>query len=63
MAIFDQKLEALRTARVTQALEFDGAGPVFSLAYALESLHRNLGDLADRADETAQGRAETRPPG
>jgi uncharacterized membrane protein YccC len=60
---FDAMIEALRNARVTQTLGFEAAGPVFALAFALESVHRNLADLADRVDETALGRAETRPAG
>jgi hypothetical protein len=58
---FDGVIDELRSARVTQSLRFDEAGPVFALAFALESLDRNTGDLADRVDETALGRAETRP--
>jgi hypothetical protein len=58
---FEQGIDDMRSARVTQTLGFESAGPVFALAFALESLHRNLGDLADRIDETALGRAETRP--
>lgn len=58
---FEQGIDAMRSARATQALGFESAGPVFALAFALESLHRNLGDLADRVDETALGRAEVRP--
>ncbi len=58
---FEAVIDALRSARVTQALGFDEAGPVFALAFALESLDRNAGDLADRVDETALGRAEARP--
>jgi hypothetical protein len=57
---FEAVIEGLRTAGATKALKFEAAGPVFALAFAIESLHANLGDLADRADETALGRAETR---
>ena len=60
---FEAVVDELRTSRVTQALDFDAAGPVFALAFALESLHRNLGDVADRIDETSLGKAETRPAG
>lgn len=59
---FEAVVADLRNARVTQALDFNAAGPVFALAFALESLHANLGDLADRTDETALGKAESRPP-
>lgn len=55
---FQAEVEALRSARVTHALGFDEAGPVFALAFTLESLDRNLGDLADRVDEIVQGRTE-----
>jgi len=61
LGAFEQVIQDLRSARVTQSLGFDEAGPVFALAFALESLDRNTGDLADRVDETALGRAETRP--
>lgn len=56
LAAFEQVIEALRSARVTQALGFDQAGPVFALAFALESLDRNAADLADRIDESGLGR-------
>lgn len=52
---FEADIEALRSARVTQSLGFAEAGPIFALAFALESLDRNLGDLADRIDETSGG--------
>ena len=57
---FEMAVEGLRQARLTHALGFDAIGHVFALAFSLESLHRNLGDLADRIDETARGRAEGR---
>lgn len=59
---FEHTIGELRSSGITQALSFEMAGPVFALAFAVESLDRNLGDLADRLDETALGRAETRPP-
>jgi uncharacterized membrane protein YccC len=52
--VFETVIADLRSTRVTQSLSFDEAGPVFALAFALESLDRNLGDLAGRVDETAQ---------
>lgn len=58
---FEAQVDALRQARLTQDLSFDAVGHVFALAFSLESLHRNLGDLADRIDETARGKAESRP--
>lgn len=54
LAQFEADLEALRTGGRTQDLSFDAAAPAFALAFALESLHRNLGDLADRVDEMAR---------
>jgi gas vesicle protein len=63
LGTFDDVIGELRSAGVTQALGFDEAGPVFALAFALESLDRNTSDLADRVDETVLGRAETRPEG
>jgi uncharacterized membrane protein YccC len=57
---FELAVDALRRARLTQDLGFDAVGHVFALAFSLESLHRNLGDLADRIDDTARGRAEGR---
>ena len=61
LQIFEAHVDALRQSRLTQDLSFDFVGHVFALAFSLESLHRNLGDLADRIDETARGKAETRP--
>jgi len=63
LARFEQVIGDLRGAGVAQALGFEEAGPVFALAFSLESLDRNAQDLADRVDETVLGRAETRPPG
>ncbi len=57
---FEGAVETLRRSHLTHDLDFDVVGHVFALAFALESLHRNLGDLADRIDETARGRAEMR---
>ena len=54
---FEGRVNALRESRLTQDLNFDSVGHVFALAFSLESLHRNLGDLADRIDETARGKA------
>ena len=45
--------DKLRQAGVTRTLDFDAAGRVFGLAFTLERLHRDLGDLADRIDEIA----------
>ncbi len=48
---FEAAMGDLRRARITQDLDFDAVGHVFGLGFALESLHRNLTDLADRIDE------------
>ena len=50
----------LRRERLTQALDLDTVGAVFSFAFALESLYGHLGDLADRIDEAALGRPKRR---
>ena len=52
---FEAAFSRLREEKVLQPLSFDAVGHVYALAFALESLHRNLGDLADRIDETARG--------
>jgi len=54
LATFEAVIADVRRAGVTQSLSFEEAGPVFALAFALESLDRNLGDLADRVDETVE---------
>ncbi len=46
----------LRRERLTQDLDLDTVGAVFSFAFALESLYGHLNDLADRIDEAALGR-------
>ncbi len=53
---FTERFEALRREGATRTLDFDAAGRVFGLAFTLESLHRDLADLADRVDEVATGR-------
>ena len=53
---FSARFDALRRAGLTRELDFDAAGRVFGLAFTLESLHRDLADLADRVDEVATGR-------
>ncbi len=50
---FETAMGALRRSRITHDLDFDAVGHVFGLGFALESLHRNLSDLADRIDEAA----------
>ena len=55
IASFEDGMAALRRGRTTHALDLDQAAPVFALAFAIESLERNLNDLADRIDEMAAG--------
>ena len=50
---FEAAIGDLRRSRLTHDLNFDAVGHVFGLGFALESLHRNLSDLADRIDEAA----------
>jgi len=42
-----------RAERLTASLTFDGAARFFGLVFALQTLARNLDDLADRVDELA----------
>ena len=51
---FEDAVAALRQSRLTHDLSFDAVGHLFGLAFALESLHRNLSDLGDRIDEAAK---------
>jgi uncharacterized membrane protein YccC len=55
-AAFHEALEQLRRERLTADQTFDSIGHVFGLAFALDGLHRNLTDLADRLDEARAGR-------
>lgn len=55
---FEAAFGELRRAGLTRGLDFDAAGRVFGLAFALESLHRNLAELAERVDEMGAGRPE-----
>jgi hypothetical protein len=57
---FDAVFADLRASGRMRALDFDAAGRVFSLAFALQGLHRDLADLADRVDELATGRVVVR---
>jgi uncharacterized membrane protein YccC len=50
---FEAAMGELRRSRATHDLDFDAVGHVFGLGFALESLHRNMTDLADRVDEAA----------
>jgi uncharacterized membrane protein YccC len=47
-------MSQLRRAGSTHAVDLDAVARLFGLAFALESLHRNVQDLADRIDEAAQ---------
>ena len=49
---FQAAVEALRDSGATKALAFDDAARVFGLVFAIENLFGNLGDLADRVEET-----------
>ena len=55
---FEAAFGELREAGLTRGLDFDEAGRVFGLAFALESLHRNLAELAERVDEMGAGAPE-----
>ncbi|MGA0600440.1 FUSC family protein [Caulobacter sp. KR2-114] len=46
-------VEQARAERLTASLSFDGAARFFGLVFALQTLARNLDDLADRVDELA----------
>ncbi|MFZ5748051.1 MAG: FUSC family protein [Pseudomonadota bacterium] len=52
-AAFAAGVEALRQSQVTRGMDFAVVGRLFGLIFALEQLHRNLNDLADRIDEAA----------
>jgi uncharacterized membrane protein YccC len=53
MAVFEAAVANLRRSGITRDLADDSLGRVFALAFALEQLHQNLGDLIDRASEMA----------
>jgi hypothetical protein len=57
-ASFQAALAAFREAHLTHDLTFEAIGGVFGLAFGLESLFGNLGDLADRIDESALERPD-----
>ena len=59
---FDAVFAALRASGRMRSLDFDAAGRVFSLAFALQGLHRDLNDLANRVDELALSPPRRRPP-
>jgi len=51
---YDAAMRALRRDGITRDLPDDDVERVFGLAFALEQIGRNLGDLADRAREAAE---------
>jgi hypothetical protein len=52
---FTGAFDELRRTGAIRPLDFEEAGRVFGLAFALERLHRDFNDLADRIDEIAAG--------
>lgn len=58
--LFAAAMEALREAHVTEGMDFAEVGRLFGLIFALEQLHRNLNDLADRIDEAVAAPAGRR---
>lgn len=59
---FEAAFANLRAGGRMRSLDFDSVGRVFSLAFALQGLHRDLSDLADRVDELALKPSRRRPP-
>lgn len=55
---FTQAFHELRRTGAIRPLDFEEAGRVFGFAFALERLHRDFNDLADRIDEIATGKPE-----
>jgi uncharacterized membrane protein YccC len=55
---FTETFAGLRQSGVMRALDFNAVGRSFGLAFTLDSLYRNLNDLADRIDEIATGKPE-----
>ncbi len=54
LAVFEDSMAVVRRSKLTHDLSFETVGRLFGLGFALESLHRNLSDLADRIDEAAR---------
>lgn len=54
---FTDAFHKLRRTGAIRPLDFEDAGRVFGLAFALERLHRDFNDLTDRIGEIAAGRA------
>jgi uncharacterized membrane protein YccC len=55
---FTRAFHELRRTGAIRPLDFEEAGRIFGLAYALERLHRDFNDLADRIDEISAGKPE-----
>jgi uncharacterized membrane protein YccC len=55
---FTRTFHELRRSGAIRPLEFEEAGRIFGLAFALERLHRDFNDLTDRIGEIAAGKAE-----
>jgi uncharacterized membrane protein YccC len=53
VAAFEAAVTDLRRSGLTRDLADDALGRVFGLAFAMEELHQNLGDLIDRVAEMA----------
>lgn len=58
---FAGAIQALRSSQATMALDFDAMGRLYGMIFAVEQLYRNLGDLANRIDETAAAPVRRRP--
>ena len=52
---FTETFSGLRQSGEMRALDFNAVGRTFGLAFTLDSLHRDLTDLADRIDEITTG--------
>jgi uncharacterized membrane protein YccC len=52
---YESEAAALRREGLTRALSMDEVERFFALGFALDQLHRNLADLAQRVQEYAQG--------
>ncbi len=55
---FTETFNGLRQSGVIRALDFNAVGRSVGLAFTLDSLYRDLNDLADRIDEIAAGLPE-----
>jgi hypothetical protein len=55
---FTRTFHELRQTGAIRPLDFEDAGRIFGLAFALERLHRDFNDLTDRIGEITAGKAE-----